>query len=342
MAAPTAPRTELDVRREPGKPAILHTPELSTMDEAREWIAANLTGIRTELLRSGALMLRGLPVATAEDFAAARDLLMPTRASYKEKATPRTDFGAGVFSSTDLPAVQPIRLHNENSYTLDFPGTLLFGCLIAPTAGGATTVGDMRAALAKLPADLRDRFAAHGWLLVRNYSEMAGLPWHTSFATDDKAVTEAYCRDHTIGYQWVDEDSFRTGQVRSAIITHPVTGEQVWFNHVAFWNQWTLDPDVREVLIDTYGADGLPFNTYLGDGTALTEDEVATLNRVYDEVTVRESWQVGDLMLVDNILNAHGRDAFEGDRKIVVAMGDPIPLADCAPTAAPAAMAFGE
>lgn len=342
MAAPTAPRTDLDVRQDAGKPAILRTPPLADMAEAREWLAANHTGIRAALLRHGALMLRGLPVATTEDFATARDILMPAPANYKEKATPRSDFGHGVFSSTDLPAMQPIRLHNENSYTLDFPGTLLFGCLTAPTGGGATTVGDMRAALALLPAGLRERFERTGWLLVRNYSEMAGLPWNRSFATEDKAVAEEYCREHTIGYEWVDEDSFRTRQRRSAVITHPVTGEQVWFNHVSFWNQWTLDPDIREVLVETYGEDGLPFNTFVGDGTPLTQEEAATLSAVYDEVTVRESWRVGDLMLVDNILNAHGRDAFEGDRKIVVAMGDPIPLSDCAPTAAPAATAFGE
>lgn len=48
--------------------------------------------------------------------------------------------------------------------------------------------------------------------------------------------------------------------------------------------------------------------------------------------------QPGDLMLVDNILCAHGRESYKGDRKIVVSMGDPIALSDCAPTVAPAAV----
>jgi hypothetical protein len=117
-----------------------------------------------------------------------------------------------------------------------------------------------------------------------------------------------------------------------------VTGEQAWFNHVAFWNKWTLDEEVREVLEETFGEDGLPFGTYFGDGTALTEEEARTLNDAYDEVTMRESWQPGDLMLVDNILCAHGRESFRGNRKIVVSMGDPLPLSDCAPTTTPAAV----
>jgi alpha-ketoglutarate-dependent taurine dioxygenase len=238
--------------------------------------------------------------------------------------------------------VQPIRLHNENSYTLDFPGVLMFGCLVAPDEGGATTVGDMRKALAMLPADLRERCERAGWLLVRNFSEMAGLPWHKSFATNDKSVVDAYCADNMIGVEWLSDDELRSTQRRSAIVTHPVTGERSWFNHMAFWNSWTLDPDIRDVLVETYGEDGLPFATYVGDGTPLTRDEAAALNAVYDEVTVRETWQQGDLMLVDNILCAHGREAFQGNRKIVVAMGEPVALADCAPATQPATTAFGE
>ncbi|EWC64291.1 SyrP-like protein [Actinokineospora spheciospongiae] len=332
---------ELDLSREPGKPPIATAPAVADLDEAARWVADALPAIRAELLRSGCLMLRGLPVTGNEAFAAIRDVLFPKLASYKEKATPRSDFGGGVFSSTDLPAVQPIRLHNENSYTLDFPGALLFGCLVAPEEGGATTVGDMRRVLALLPEDLRARCEEAGWLLVRNFSEMAGLPWQTSFATEDKAVAEAYCDEHTIGYEWLDEDSLRTTQRRSAIVSHPVTGERVWFNHMAFWNSWTLDPDIRDVLVETYGADGLPFATYLGDGAPLTEEEAATLNAAYDEVTMRETYQVGDLLLVDNILCAHGREAFSGARKIVVGMGDPVELSDCAPTAQPSTTPYG-
>jgi alpha-ketoglutarate-dependent taurine dioxygenase len=332
---------DLELSRDAGKPAIVHAPRAASMEAAVEWLAEHRTALRAELSRSGALMVRGLPIGDAAAFARVRDVMMSRRAGYKEKATPRTDFGEGVFSSTDLPAVQPIRLHNENSYTLDFPGMLLFGCVIAPEEGGATTVGDMRQALRMVPAAIRDRFARYGWLLVRNFSELAGLPWQQSFATEDPAVVEAYCQENVIGYEWLDAETLRTRQRRSAIVTHPLTGEQSWFNHFAFWNRWTLDPDVREVLLDTYGDDGLPFETRVGDGSALTQAEVEELNQVYAAVTVRESWQRGDLLFVDNILSAHGREAFRGDRKILVAMGEPVTLAECRPATMPATTAFG-
>lgn len=331
---------DIDVHRADGKPPIALVPAMSGVDDAVTWLTGSTDAIRAELRRSGCLMIRGLPVATDADFAAVRDVLLGAPAAYKEKATPRSDFGHGVYSSTDLPPSQSIRLHNENSYTLEFPGTLLFGCLAAPEQGGATTIGDMREVLRLLPSALREKFDATGWLVVRNYSEMAGLPWQTSFATDDRGVVEAYCHDNTIGCEWLDDGSLRTTQLRSATIAHPQTGDRAWFNHVAFWNRWTLDPEVREVLEEAFGEDGLPFGTFFGDGTALTEQDARALNGAYDQVTVRERWRVGDLLLVDNILCAHGRDAYAGQRKIVVSMGDPIPLTSCQPSTLPSAVAY--
>jgi alpha-ketoglutarate-dependent taurine dioxygenase len=314
---------------------------MSGPPDALRWAETARAAIHAELLRWGALLIRGLPVASVADFGEIRDVLLATRAAYKEKATPRTEFAPGVFSSTDLPAAQPIRLHNENSYTLDFPGALLFGCLTAPAEGGATTTGDMRAALGLIPPALRQRFERTGWLLTRNFSELAGLPWQKSFGTDDRAEVEQYCRRNLIGYTWLEDGSLRTRQRRAAVVTHPVTGDRVWFNHVAFWNRWTLDADVREVLLDTYGEDGLPFDTSAGDGLPLSAADTAMLNEVYDRVTVRETWHRGDLLLVDNIRCAHGREAFRGERSNLEGMGNPVELAACRPEPEPAPTVLG-
>ncbi|MET7313816.1 TauD/TfdA family dioxygenase, partial [Streptomyces thermoviolaceus] len=104
---------------------------------------------------------------------------------------------------------------------------------------------------------------------------------------------------------------------------HPVTGRPCWFNQIAFLNQWTLAPEVREYLVDEYGEDGLPFNTRFGDGGEIGEDVVELLNTVYERHTRREPWQAGDLMLVDNIRTAHSREPFTGEREVLVALAEP-------------------
>ena len=45
----------------------------------------------------------------------------PELIEYGERSSPRTKIDDGVYTSTDHPADQPIVLHNEQSYTLNWP-----------------------------------------------------------------------------------------------------------------------------------------------------------------------------------------------------------------------------
>ena len=350
----------LDWRLIPGKPAMAEIRGLNGMARAAEWLSAALPSLRRALHEYGALYLRGLPIETTEDFGRVRDILVTEPTPYREKATPRSDFGNGVFSSTDMPASHPIMLHNENSYTLTFPGLLLFGCLTAPEEGGATPVADCRRVLAELPPHLVEKMRKVGWLLTRNFSDYISTDWWTAFGSGEPAAAaesgasrggagsgggenrmrhwvERYCAENLIGYEWLADGNLRTNQLRPGIISHPSTGDEVWFNHLAFWNEWALDEELRQTLVDEFGPDGFPFNTALGDGEALTREDLLAIAAAYDAATVRESWRPGDLLIVDNVLTAHGRDPFRGARRIVVAMGQPVDLADCRPTVEPAA-----
>ena len=76
----------------------------------------------------------------------------------------------------------------------------------------------------------------------------------------------------------------------------------------------------------------MPFNTRFGNGDPIGADVVQLLNQVYEDNTVREPWQVGDLMLVDNICTAHSREAYDGPREILVGMAEPVRLSDASPS----------
>jgi alpha-ketoglutarate-dependent taurine dioxygenase len=217
-------------------------------------------------------------------------------------------------------------MHHELSYATAPPGLMLFACLTAAASGGATPVSDSPAVLAALPGDLVRRFEEAGWLLVRNYNDEIGASYAEAFGTDDKSAVERYCRENGIEYEWQPGGGLRTRQRRSAVVAHPVTGRKCWFNQIAFLNEWTLAPDIREYLVEVYGEDGLPFTTRFGDGEPVGPEIVKTINDVYEAHTVREPWQAGDLLLVDNVRTAHAREPFDGPREVVVAMANPARL----------------
>ena len=157
---------------------------------------------------------------------------------------------------------------------------------------------------------------------MRNYNDEIGASVADAFGTDDRGAVEGYCRANAIAFEWQPDGGLRTWQRRSAVVAHPVTGQRCWFNQIAFLNEWTLDPEVREFLVECTAPDGLPFTTSFGNGEPIGADVVTLLNDVYVANTAREPWQAGDLMLVDNIRTAHSREPFEGPREVLVGMAD--------------------
>jgi hypothetical protein len=188
------------------------------------------------------------------------------------------------------------------------------------------------AVLEALPVALVERLERVGWLLVRSYNDDIGASVAEAFGTDDREAIEMYCRANAIKFEWLPDGTLRTSQRRSALVRHPLTGQRSWFNQVAFLSEWTMNPEVREYLVDEYGEDALPFRTRFGDGDPIGADIVELINGAYEANTVCEPWEAGDLLLVDNIRTAHGREPFEGPREIVVGLADSVRLADCSPT----------
>jgi alpha-ketoglutarate-dependent taurine dioxygenase len=296
------------------------------------WAAEHRSALRATVLEHGSLLVRGLGLTDGDTVAAVAGRLTDRLVGEREAFAPRQPQPGGLYSSTPWPANQPMCMHHELSYALEFPGLLLFACLTAPESGGATAVADAPTVLEALPADLVARFEREGWMLLRSYNDEIGAPWPEAFGTADRGEVEAYCRANGIEVEWQPDGGLRTRQRRSAVVRHPVTGRRCWFNQVAFLNEWTLAEEVREYLVDVYGREGLPFTTAFGDGSPIGEDVVELLNSVYAQHTAREPWRDGDLLLVDNIRSAHSREAYTGPREVLVALADPVRLGDCSPT----------
>ncbi|MDQ0869414.1 alpha-ketoglutarate-dependent taurine dioxygenase [Arthrobacter sp. V1I9] len=320
MSSPS-PRIGFDLERQAGQPQML---AVEYGHDPVQWAEQHQESLRMAVAEHGAVLVRGLalrdPAEVADVFhGLVPGGLMPDREAFAA----RQPYLDGVYSSLKWPANQSMCMHHELSYALEFPGLMLFGCLQAPSAGGVTGVADSRAVLNALPRDIVERFESEGWLLTRSYNEDIGASYEEAFGVDDRAAVEEYCRAHAIEFEWQPDGELRTRQRRPAVVRHPLTGERCWFNQIAFLSEWTIAPEVREYLVDVYGADGLPFNTRFGNGEPIGKDIVALLNDVYEANTLRTPWESGDLMLVDNIRMAHSREAYEGPREVLVGMAEP-------------------
>ncbi len=316
----TSPSSVFNVSLQPGKLPILH---VDAVGELSLWAAEHRHALRDAVVEHGALLVRGLGLHDAGGTEAVFRQLGRLMAE-REAFAPRRSYSAEVYSASKWPPNQHMCMHHELSYALEFPSLIMFACLTAPTDRGATPVADSPGVLKDLPGELVDRFERTGWLLIRNYNGEIGASVAEAFGTDDRRGVECYCRANAIEFEWQPDGTLRTRQRRRAVLRHPQTGERCWFNQIGFLNEWSMEPEVREYLVDVYGEDGLPFNTRFGNGDPIGADIVQVIDEVYQAHTASEPWQSGDLMLVDNIRTAHARDEFEGPREVLVAMADAV------------------
>jgi len=288
-----------------------------------EWAQNNRQFIEARLFKHGGLLFRNFDMKDVTHFeqlvkATSNELL-----SYKERSSPRTQISGNIYTSTDYPAGQRIFLHNENSYQLIFPLKIFFFCITPAQSGGETPIADCRRVLLRIGPEIQERFRERGgWKLVRNLADDVGLSWQTTFQTTNKSEVEKYCRKAGIELEWID-GRLRTSQIRPVVATHPATGEVVWFNHATFFNVSTLEPTVQQDLLAQYQEEELPAQTYYGDGSSIEPSVLAQLREAYLQETTMFPWRRGDILMLDNVLVAHGRQPFSGSRKIVVGMADP-------------------
>jgi alpha-ketoglutarate-dependent taurine dioxygenase len=281
--------------------------------EQREFIEASL---RTH----GGILLRNFGLRTPQEFEAFAEVIEPELyGSYGD--LPKKEGGKKTYRSTPYPERQMILYHNESSHLDRWPRKQWFFCELPSPVGGATPIVDCREMLRRLPGDVVAGFERKGLLYVRTFTPNFDVSWQTFFKTDSRAEVEARLAAADIGWRWLDEDTLQTRTRCPAVITHPVTGDRVFFNQVQLHHVSCLEPDVREDLVAMAGLDRLPRHVTYGDGSPIADETMAVVGRAYEECAVRFDWRQGDVVMLDNMLAAHARDPYEGPRKIVVAMG---------------------
>ncbi|CAH9061861.1 D-alanine--D-alanyl carrier protein ligase [Pseudoalteromonas sp. CIP111854] len=284
------------------------------------WARQNQVQIMDWLQVHGGIVFRGFNLPTALEFEQFCLAIYPQLyAMYGD--LPKNDIGNKIYKSTPYPNEQMIMYHNESSHQNQWPRRQWFYCSQNAAVGGATPIVDCREMYLRLPEQVREKLETKQLCYIRNFSSL-DVSWQHFFKTHSKQQVESICNQNGIDFQWYGDDNLRISQVCPAVITHPITNEKSFFNQIQLHHYSFLEEDVKQHFLETGGIDNLPRNVCYGDQEPLEQEVIDVISQLYEACAVRFAWQKTDVVMLDNMLAAHARDPFEGERKIAVAMGD--------------------
>lgn len=289
------------------------------LDNVTAWFSAHRVEILQLVRKAGAILFRGFPISDVDIFSNIVSIITPTVENYSGGTSPRVKIKDGVYTSTEYPRQYEISLHNEMSYSLRWPDFLYFFCVTPPGSGGETSIADSRRIMSSIAPEIVEKFERLGVGYRRNLfgRKSAFNSWAKAYETEDRAAVERHCREWDTQYEWLDDDGLQTTEIRAATRFHPITEEKIWFNQAHLWHV-SNSPFLEEE--DFAAASDLPMNCVFGDGTTIDVTMLKNIRQVMNEEKKLVSWEKGDLLLLDNVLVAHGRMPFSGNRKIVVTM----------------------
>ncbi len=298
----------------------------------RDWLAERREDVEAALDTHGAILFRNWPLDGPAGFErAAQSIYGQLYGDYGD--LPRADAGEKIYESTWYPNDQMILYHNESAHLNMWPMKISFYCVVPAAKEGRTPVFDTRIACKKMDPQILDTFRKKGLMYVRNFHEGVDPTWQNFFHTENKTVVEKMCAEAGAECEWTAVGGLRVKQKTQAVWHHPKTGEEMFFNQIQLHHIWCVDPETREALRELYSDEDLPRNVYYGDGSLIPDDVMDHVGKLFEDISVRFWWQKGDMIMLDNMLTTHARDPFEGDRKIVVAMGQMISIEQALATA---------
>ena len=293
----------------------------ATLASLLAWVDGSREAMMRSLVRNGALLLRGFAVADAADFERVCRAIAPELRPYVGGESPRTAVSTDVYTSTEYPAHLPITLHSEMSYARVWPSLLFFFCGQPAASGGETPIADTRRILQRVGPEVAARFEERGVMYLNNFHGGWGLgkSWQETFETDDRPTVERHLEQSGAEFRWSDAGLW-TREVRHGVIRHPSTGERVWFNQADRWHVSSRGDENARKVLKVLGEDGLPRHARHGDGSAIDPADLEQVRAAFDGAQRLFDWRRGDLLILDNVLSAHGRMPFTGERQVLVAM----------------------
>lgn len=304
----------------------------ASFDGALAWFLDHRPVIDELVTTVGGVVLRGFPIHHASEFSQLAAPYPEPEFGYAGGATPRKGIEGRAYEATQLPPEGYLHLHQEMSYLPRWPAKLAFFSMVPAETGGATIIGDMRRFTQLVQGPFYDKVREKGIRYVRNFrspdwssgnatADKYHRPWTEAFDTTDRATAERDITAMGMEFEW-EGDSLTVSNLSHGIVTHPETGEELWFNQLAGMAETveSIGPERMELNAKVYADRPRPLVCRYGDGSPIDMDDIRSLYPKLLEVTVGFPWQHGDVMIIDNLNTAHGREPYTGKRDTQVAL----------------------
>jgi alpha-ketoglutarate-dependent taurine dioxygenase len=254
--------------------------------------------VRTHLLDSGAVLLRGFALDDASFRAFAAALggnFIPHGAPHR----PSIEGDESLHLADG--GMRAIHLHIELGYLPNPPDLIWFRCIVPPKSGGATIACD-GSAIARQLSD-----AARELLLTKKLKYTSYWPpavWSRYFSTRSREEVTAYLSALPSTAFRFHGERLLLEYFAPALAAGPANGDSIFANSLLHY------------MLDGY-RDFICFH----DGTSIPEWLCEELTAISEQLTADIEWQPDDLLLLDNRRVLHGRRAhFDPERKLHVRM----------------------
>jgi hypothetical protein len=300
--------------------ALACQPPDVSLAAACDWLREQRRQLLAQAFEHGAILFRGFPLTTPEDFdafVAAFDLQnFPYEESLSNAVrivkTPR------VFTANEAPPHVNIYFHHEMAQTPMYPSRLFFFCEQPAAEGGATPLcrsdilwERLRQRCPQFAADCEAKGLKYTNVMPTENDPTSGMGrgWQSTLRAATKEAAESRLR--SLGYSW---EWLPTGDLRATTPVLPAVlpladGRKSFFNQLiaAFqgWKDTRNDPSKAITF---------------GDGAPLDRDAVNVATELAEELAFNVPWQRGDVALVDNFVTMHGRRTFTGTRKVLASL----------------------
>lgn len=284
------------------------------------WVSENRDELKALMIKHGAVLFRGFPVATAQCFEVMLDKAEFENMPYVGGAAPRKQVTSSrIVTANESPATEIIPFHHEMAQVPKPPGYIFFYCETASETGGATSIlhsGEIYRALLDISPEFAEKIEKQGVRYVRIMPEMTddaspiGRSWKETFQCDSREEAEIVMADAGMSWQWLDSGGVRTETATlQAIRFDEETQQKVFFNAiVAVFTGWNDSRNNAELAVMT------------GDGDYMDGDVIRKLMVEMEKLSINFPWEPEDVLWLNNYTVLHAREPFTGERRILASI----------------------